>query len=854
MTNIEKERAALAGAATPESEQNHHNKSRKNGKQYNKNDDAPVFSQASPETDKTDKTYSPSNLEFLEGIFGTEKSDACPILVSFNGNPAAIPKSAWYGKPWIPDTPQVSATHNNYFSLAMFRSDETGRYRRQKKQFFALHAVMLDDIGTKIPAERVALDPSWRIETSLGNFQLGYIIAAPITDSAVADRLMNAIINAGLCDPGAGGPTARLARLPVAMNGKHNPPFPCQMTEWEPERRYTIDELVEGLDLELHQFSRSKSKAERQHREQQHDGDTISIPRPTENAVLAALHTRNLYKMPLGGGKHDITCPWVTEHTGGADGGTAYFEPTDTWATGGFKCQHGHCTDRHIRQLLQYLNIEAKAARMKPIIHVIAGEIHRVVDAAEKELALTGRHYQRGGLIVTIVTDPGTRETRIQESNQPSLVQALAGAATWEKFDGEEWVRIDPPVRPVTVLYDTPTYNHLPLLRGLARQPYLRADDTLVMVPGYDAVSGMFGIFSEKEFTVQGNPTKEQAQEALTILRDILDEFSFASETDRSSALAAFLTAATRSRLPNAPMIHIKAHQVGSGKSYLCRLITIFATPQHGTPSTFPKDDEECRKFLLAELLRAPAVIEFDNLTGDLVAHKSLCIALTSEHMTDRILGVSKTATVSTRTLFLSSGNNVGPVQDMTRRCITIHLNPECETPAKRTFKRPGLVQEIQQQRGKYISAALTIVRAWIATGRPRADCPSLAGYDEWSDLCRQSLIWLGCEDPVKSVFDAMADDPDRETLGQLLRVWQACFGKKPTMIREAVNRTPDFSDAGDELSEVLKDIAGERDVINRRVLGRWIKRNAGRIVSGLRFVRASGSRSAEAWYVESVL
>ena len=106
----------------------------------------------------------------------------------------------------------------------------------------------------------------------------------------------------------------------------------------------------------------------------------------------------------------------------------------------------------------------------------------------------------------------------------------------------------------------------------------------------------------------------------------------------------------------------------------------------------------------------------------------------------------------------------------------------------------------------------------------------------------------------MKSVFDAMADDPDRETLGQLLRVWQACFGKKPTMIREAVNRTPDFSDAGDELSEVLKDIAGERDVINRRVLGRWIKRNAGRIVSGLRFVRASGSRSAEAWYVESVL
>jgi hypothetical protein len=35
--------------------------------------------------------------------------------------------------------------------------------------------------------------------------------------------------------------------------------------------------------------------------------------------------------------------------------------------------------------------------------------------------------------------------------------------------------------------------------------------------------------------------------------------------------------------------------------------------------------------------------------------------------------------------------------------------------------------------------------------------------------------------------------------------------------------------------------------------LGWWIKRHAGRIVNGRRFVRASGNRSAGAWQVESV-
>ena len=95
--------------------------------------------------------------------------------------------------------------------------------------------------------------------------------------------------------------------------------------------------------------------------------------------------------------------------------------------------------------------------------------------------------------------------------------------------------------------------------------------------------------------------------------------------------------------------------------------MTAFATPQRGTPHSYPVDDEEMRKLLLAELMQAPAVIEFDNLTGDLVPIKSLCTALTSQFISGRILGVSKIAEVGTRALFLSSGNNVGLVRDMTR-------------------------------------------------------------------------------------------------------------------------------------------------------------------------------------------
>jgi hypothetical protein len=128
------------------------------------------------------------------------------------------------------------------------------------------------------------------------------------------------------------------------------------------------------------------------------------------------------------------------------------------------------------------LEIELSAARMKPVIRVMPGELNRVVDAAERELSLLGRYYQRGGLIVIVVTDPGTRETRVQEIGQAALVRALAGVATWERFDGrcEDWVRADPPARHAAVLYDSASYPHLPVLNGLARQPYLRPDGSLM--------------------------------------------------------------------------------------------------------------------------------------------------------------------------------------------------------------------------------------------------------------------------------------------------------------------------------------------------------------------------------------
>lgn len=799
--------------------------------------------------DKTDKPYPVSNHEFLQTIYRDLPDGVRGMIVSSKGNPNQKSQGFWNATPYDEDT-KTPDDHNNYFTLSTFFPNEKCEYKRQKKFFSGMCAVMLDDIGTKIIPDFLDLEPSWKIETSLGNYQYGYVLKTPIMDSKIADGLVNAVIAAGLCDPGAGGPCARLARLPIGINGKYDPNFQCKLKEWHPERAFTIEQLINGLGLDMTLAAKIQTK--KQLARALHESDPIYLPCPQENRILAELKKRSLYKSPLGEGKHDITCPWCHEHTDEADGGTAYFEPDSTFPIGGFHCFHGHCKERDIHTLLDHLGLSTADTRTKPTIRLTQGEMHHIVECAEKELAITGRYFQRGSTISTVKHDPTTHETTIKPLPRGALVSVLSSVAVWEKFDGRATGRIkcDPSERVCMALDGAEEYKHLPVLNGIAHQPYLREDGSLATISGYDAATGMYGSFRAEDFLVSEHPTEAQARKALSQLQSLIEEFPFKEESDRSAALSAMLTAVIRPSLSLAPMFHVKAPQIGSGKSYLCRIFGGFSSSQIGTPTTFPHDDEECRKLLLAEFMRGVSVIEFDNLTGDLLAHKSLCSALTSEYMTGRILGVSKTVTVSTRTLFLSSGNNVGPVQDMARRCITINLDPACEVPAARTFKNPDPLSMLHQRREEYVSYALTIIMAWIVAGRPKSECRTVASYSAWSELCRQPLLWLGLPDPTHSLFNTIMDDPDRELLGRLLKIWRDLCGNAPTKIAAFV-----LAASGNEFADddVLTEIAGERNGINNTRLGRWIKRNERKVVNGLRFTRASASTNTVLWRVEEV-
>ncbi len=488
----------------------------------------------------------------------------------------------------------------------------------------------------------------------------------------------------------------------------------------------------------------------------------------------------------------------------------------------------------------------------KPTIKVVEGGLDLIVDEAELALATQGGYYQAGGLIVTVSIEPVFGDPSITPISGPALTRVLAENIQWVKFSPriKDFVPTDPPPRHCSILHDSQKFKYLPTLLGLARQPYFRQIDCmLINKAGYDQQSKMFGAFDPSKFHIP-DATMKEALDALDLLEDLLKEFHFVTAADKAAAISAIFTAVVRPSLAHAPAFHVRAPVFGSGKSYLCEVIGAFAGPGRNAKVSYPTSAEEATKVILSLLLTNPAVVEFDDMSSDWIPHGTILRMLTAELITDRILGVSKTATVSTRTLFLGSGNNVGPVRDLLRRVLTINIDPRCATPATMKYRGDPLAT-VLQNRETYVAAVLTIIEAWRKAGCSRSAVQSIVTYGgDWSDYCRHPLIWLGLPDPASLLIDQIAHDPDADSLEVLMNEWRAAFGSTPTTVRKAV----DAAEYGNSnlLDAMMELPIEERGGINRSKLGWLIKKNANRIIAGYEFQQCTAD-GRPAWRVVSV-
>lgn len=512
---------------------------------------------------------------------------------------------------------------------------------------------------------------------------------------------------------------------------------------------------------------------------------------------------------------------------------------------------------------------EPPADGVMPVIQIEAGIVDTLATLGEEALVKTDIPiFQRGRELVRPVHQevPASKgrttvSVGLARVTTSGMVDLLSQAAKWVRWNGKTKVMAptDPTERIANIILSRVGMWTVPTLAGVIATPTLRPDGTVLHHAGYDPVTRLFQIIDPtlKPAYIPEQPTKQDAEKALATLNSLLDEFPFVAPVDRAVALSALITPIVRGAVGVAPLHAIRASTAGTGKSYLADLASAICSGRPCPVISVSPDPKETESRLTGLLLAGFALISLDNVNGEL-GGDLLCQAVERPTVRLRRLGGSDIFEVESRATFFATGNGLRVRGDMTRRTLICSLDAGVERPENRDFKH-NPIDDVLADRGKYVAAILTIVRAYVVARYPNR-CKPLASFEEWSDFVRSPLVWLGFPDPVETTEQARDGDPELTALREFLTTWREAIGGETLALRGAIeiatSRTADPDGIGSyrwpDFREALLAIAGFKGSIDSRRLGKWMDGHEGRIVDGLRLrkgTRDSHSKVAR-WVV----
>jgi putative DNA primase/helicase len=542
-------------------------------------------------------------------------------------------------------------------------------------------------------------------------------------------------------------------------------------------------------------------------------------------------------------------------------------------------------------------NAQPAPAGNRPMIQMASGEHSAIVNDTETMLIKAGVPlYQRGeALVRPIIREVDAshgRRTKVAQLVQLNPTYArdlMCQHCDYYRFDKREgeWIRTLAPIAIANTLLARNGDWHVPVIVGCLSCQTLRPDGSLLTQQGYDPATRLllvepppmppFPQDADADFAYYFGGThpfgsladllrREDALQAMALLKELLVEFPFVDDVSRAVALSAIITPIVRGAFPVTPMHVARAAVAGSGKSFLWDITSAIAIGQLMPVMAAGANEEELEKRLGASLMAGQPLISIDNVNGEL-GGAALCEAIERPIVDVRILGKSENVRIESRgTSIYCTGNNVMLRGDLCRRAITCTLDPEMERPELRQFEHDPIAM-ILENRGKYIAACLTIVRAYILAGRPNR-APKLASFEGWSDNVRSALMWLGEKDPVASMEISYDEDPERIELADMISTWadefEVGYSKRKTLaeVIEVAEECSQQSYSGGtepnnpELLSILQQITKTRrgQQLNILALGRWLRDNKGKIVSNKRFANKSNPKGGSTWWLEEVI
>lgn len=415
-----------------------------------------------------------------------------------------------------------------------------------------------------------------------------------------------------------------------------------------------------------------------------------------------------------------------------------------------------------------------------PSIQTNDRELRDVARDAMRAQAKAGDVYVRGGGLVRVKMDEKAHAS-IETINVSALRGLLARSANFyvlrtrrNRADDIEFVKtpVAPPIGVVNDILNLGEWPFLPL-EGVTESPVIRADGSILDMPGYDSVTRLF-YHPHTGFNlppIADSPTQEDARSALALLRSAVVDFPFAREdgekndeptASEDNTIGTIVTIVTRSMIQGpVPIAVFDAPQQGTGKTKLAVICVLVATGAESEVGPAPSDPEEWRKCISAQLATGKAAIIFDNVTKRL-DDGNLAAVTTATIWEDRLLGTPRTIRLPQRAVWMVTGNNVRVGGDLVRRCYPIRLDAKMSRPWQReNFTHPNLEAWMKTHRGELVGAVLTMVRAWIVAGRPLPIGIKMGGYEEWLNTVGGIMQYAGATKFLTNLhfFYETADD-----------------------------------------------------------------------------------------------
>lgn len=419
----------------------------------------------------------------------------------------------------------------------------------------------------------------------------------------------------------------------------------------------------------------------------------------------------------------------------------------------------------------------------------------------------------------------------------------------------------DPPPRMLKELLALHDRRNLRALDAVIRAPVICADGHTVGRPGYDAPSHLY-LCEEVVPTIPGHATVEDARRALALFAGPWSNFDCATRLDKSTLLAAALTAIERPALPTAPALGIDAPTQGTGKTFLAQCLCALAGDDDPAVMAHVsrESDDETRKRITTKLLEGVRSLIWDNVTGVLDS-ASFAAALTGRRWNDRLLGLNASLNVENRLLVCFTGNNLTLAGDLPRRVMIIRLDAGVENPATRKFDSNPLIA-IQRDRLYLVQAGLTLIRAYLDSDAHAHDgaVPSstTASFDAWDGLVRQTVAWIATtvapgeyEDPGQALTNAIDADPELEALGDALEALANAMGERWFAAADVARRVTDINPALANPDDIaLRDaMDGLQPGVRRwtpKSTGRVLAYRTGRIVEGRRLIKFTQNKRTQ--------